>query len=189
MTCIVAYTDSDVVWMGGDSAGTKCDSVHTMKHPKVFKKDQFLIGCCGDIRIGQLLQYKLRVEDQPDYYDTLEYMSTMFVDAVIRLFKDNLYSENEDGKEWGGDFLVGYDGRIFNIEANFAVFETGECYHAIGSGDREALAALHTIDAILPKLNIPTKIEIALKASAKFNSSVSSPFTIISSIDGEGDDE
>ena len=182
MTCIVAYTDGDVVWMGGDSAGTKCESVHIMKHPKVFKKDQFLIGCCGDIRIGQLLQYKLCVQDQPDHYETLEYMSTMFVDAVMQLFKDNLYSENEDGKEWGGDFLVGYDGRIFNVEANFSVFETSECYHAIGSGDREALAALHTIDAILPKLPISSKIEIALQASAKFNSSVSSPFTIISSI-------
>ena len=59
MTCIIGIEHGGKVYMGGDSAGTIGWTSRPLSIPKVFKKQNMLIGVSGTMRETQLLQYEL----------------------------------------------------------------------------------------------------------------------------------
>jgi len=90
MTCIVGFVDAKKnVYLGGDSAGVSGLDVTIRKDPKVFKKDEMVIGYTSSFRMGQLLCFKLKIPKQPSKMDDYEYLCTLFVDAVRKCLKDN----------------------------------------------------------------------------------------------------
>ena len=180
MTCIVGLIDGKKVWMGGDSAGVDPDalSIATCKMPKVFKVGKFVIGFSVSFRMGQLLQYKLKPPKHPPDMDTYEYMVKHFVEAVRRCFGDGgLGNNGDDNNSSGGNFLVGYQGRLFLVLADYTVFESSEPYAATGCGGEYAVGALHGASG---RSTPEARILKALKAAEHHSAGVRGPFTVVS---------
>jgi ATP-dependent protease HslVU (ClpYQ) peptidase subunit len=176
MTCIVGLIHKGTVYMGGDSAAVGGYDTRRISQSKVFQTGAFLIGYTSSFRMGQLLQYDLHVDAQKTDMSDLDYMVTVFTEAVRALFKDRGFSIIENAQEAGGDFLVGYHGKLYHVSSDYAVLEYLDGYDATGCGTPYALGAL----AALPSTMKPKKrIRRALEISAAFSAGVSAPFTVL----------
>ena len=182
LTCIVGLVQDGVVYMGGDSAGVN-DSfdLRVQKNPKVFVVDgRFIIGFTNSFRMGQLLQYSLKVPWQKKSQDDYGYMCTTFINAVRKCFEKGGFmgeDDDDDDRETGGTFLVGYRGRLFTVEEDFQVSEYLYSCAAVGCGEDYAMGALFVTE----RLGSPPeeRIRLALEAAAHFSAGVHPPFVII----------
>ncbi|UYN89900.1 MAG: hypothetical protein KIT08_01355 [Anaerolineales bacterium] len=181
MTCIVGLVADGKVWMGADSCGTNYNIRRNVVRPKLFTNGIALIGYTGSFRAGQLLETKLVTPDIPEGIDTFAYMTTLFVDAVRKVFAENGFAHIENNEEEGELFLVGLNGRLFEVQEDYSVLEFEDGLAAVGAGAEYALGALKAQGGgVLPGAAAATeRIETALEASAYFCPSVSAPFTII----------
>jgi len=188
MTCIVGIIDNGKVWIGGDSAGVSGLDVTVRKDTKVFKNGEFLIGYTSSFRMGQLLRFKFK---PPKYYpdqhndNAYKYMCTDFIDAVKKCFKEDGYSRIKSNEELGGCFLVGFKGRLFEIESDFQVGESIDNYNSVGCGQDYAKGCIFSLIQEYDRIeghhgkDAPKYvIEEALQAAEHFSGGVRSPFII-----------
>lgn len=174
MTCIVGLVDGDRVWMGGDSAGVSGLDITVRADPKVFRNGPFLIGFTSSFRMGQLLNFRLRVPEQEPGTDVFGYMVMTFVEAVRDCLKEGGYAQRTNDAESGGSFLVGYRGRLFSIQSDYQVCEAIRGFHAIGCGADYALGAL----AASTHAGSEQRIRLALEVAETFSGGVRAPFRI-----------
>lgn len=176
MTCIAGLIYNGKVYMGADSAGVSGLSLTLRADQKVFYNGSFLMGFTTSFRMGQLLRYNFKPLEHPKDMDIYEYMVTKFIDTVRECLKEGGYAVKNDKKESGGNFLVGYKGRLFHIESDYQVGENIISYDACGCGKELALGSLYSTE----NLENPYKrIELALMAAEQFSAGVSRPFTIL----------
>lgn len=175
MTCIVGFVDKEGVYIGGDSAAVSGEDLtyNIRSDEKVFTSlnGEFIFGYSTSFRMGQLLRYKLKIPAHPKGMDVTQYMVTLFIDAVKRCFEDNGYTEMMT--EEGGNFMIGYKGKLYVILSDYQVAQPKESFSAIGCGENFALGAMY---ATVEKEPIK-KIEIALNAAVAFSMGVKPPFT------------
>ena len=182
MTCIVGLVEDDIVYLGGDSAGTNGNLDRSIRrNPKVFKKDIFLIGYTTSFRMGQLLEFKLNPPRYNKEDDAYKYMVCEFVESLRKCLSDGGFSKKESERESGGTFLVGFNGRLFKIHDDYQVSETILPYAACGCGSDYAMGALYILQGL--DYNPVQKISKALSTSSEFSSGVFPPFTIIDEVD------
>jgi hypothetical protein len=146
VTCIVGWVHDDRVSLGGDAAAVSRLRRTQRVAPKVFQNGPMVIGYTTSFRMGDLLQHSLRIPDRPRGVSVDRYMRTTFVDAVRRCLAEGGFTGI--GKDPGGTFLAGYEGRLFRIESDFNVGELVEGFDAIGNGAelaRGAMAVLRTV--------------------------------------------
>jgi ATP-dependent protease HslVU (ClpYQ) peptidase subunit len=174
MTCIVGLVHKGTVYIGGDSASVSGWTSRVTRLPKVFKRGPFLIGYTTSFRMGQLLEHTLAVPPQGDESDDMRFMVTSFVESVRALLKERGVAKIEANTESGGQFLVGFRGRLYSVQSDFQVNEMADGFDAVGSGAEYALGAM----AAMPKVAPVTRIKRALAISAHFNMGVSPPFTV-----------
>ena len=176
MTCIVGIKGEKRLFIGGDSAVSSANLVQTIADPKVWKKGQFIIGFAASLRVGQLVKYNLKI---PPFNgkDPTEYMVTSFVNSMRKTLKNaGAAREHEKEEEQENQFLVGYKGRLFEIDEAYGVCEVGDEYVAIGSGTEYALGSLFTTRNQDPQ----KRIKAALEAAAYFSEGVRPPFHMVS---------
>ena len=179
MTCIVGIRDKNWVTIGGDSAGVAGYQTQIRKDPKVFKKEEKMIfGFTSSFRMGELLQFKLKLPKHPKGKEDYEYMCTDFIDAVMKCLEDNHYALVKDNQMRGGTFLVGYNGRLYTVHGNYQVGELYQSYAACGSGEEFALGSLHSTTGI--EYSVDDRIEMALLAAEEFSVGVRAPFNTVS---------
>lgn len=174
MTCVVGLVDKGTVYIGVDSAAVQGWTRRKSKVAKVFRRGPFLIGYTTSFRMGQLLQHHLDVPPQEAAQDDVAYLVTHFIEKARALFKEKGFAKVESNTEKGGQFLVGYKGRLYSVESDFQVGEHEDGYDAIGSGADFALGAL----AALTRLKPTERITRALEIAAHFNMGVCAPFSI-----------
>jgi ATP-dependent protease HslVU (ClpYQ) peptidase subunit len=174
MTCIVGLVDKKNVYIGGDSASVAGWTSRITKLPKVFRRGPFLIGYTTSFRMGQLLQHALTVPSQGAERDDMRFMVTTFVECVRALLKDKGVAKVESNAESGGQFLVGYRGRLYSVQQDFQVNEMADGFDAVGSGSEYALGALAATRGTPPV----QRLKRALAVSAHFNMAVSPPFFV-----------
>jgi ATP-dependent protease HslVU (ClpYQ) peptidase subunit len=176
MTCIVGLQKNGVVWIGGDSAGTSGDMRQRVRgDKKVFINGEFIIGFCGSFRVGQLLRHNLQLPTPQPGQDDVTFLVNDFINAVKACLSEG--SSVEQMKGFEGAFLVGYRGKLYNIEADFQVGQPEVGFDACGSGADVAIGAMHASTKVR---NSRKRIEKALEASALNNAAVRPPFTILS---------
>lgn len=175
MTAIVGVAHEGRVVIGADSAGVSGWDLVTRRDPKVFSNGPFIMGFTSSFRMGQLLQYALIPPLHPDDMDPFAYMATLFVDAVRGCLKAGGYAKLENGVETGGHFLVGYRGRLFEIDSDFQVGEQMDGYAAIGSGISVAHGALFATADLPPAV----RVQRALAAAERHNIGVRGPFVLV----------
>jgi ATP-dependent protease HslVU (ClpYQ) peptidase subunit len=181
MTCIVGLVEKSrrrgspaTVYIGADSASVSGWTSRVTRLPKVFRRGPFLIGYTTSFRMGQLLEHALKVPAKGDEGDDMRYMVTVFVEQVRQLLKERGVAKIESNAETGGQFLVGYSGRLYSVQSDFQVNEMADGFDAVGSGAEYALGAIAALQGTAP---IP-RLKRALEVSAHFNMGVSPPFVV-----------
>ena len=173
MTCMVGLVDGGEVYMGADSMAAQNWDARQSSLPKVFSRDEFLIGYSTSFRMGQLLQYKLKITPR-NKEPVMAYMVETFVEDVRCCLKEYGYTKIENSQEEGGDILVGFCGRLFHIADDFHVNEYLNGFTAIGCGFQYALGVMQALVDIPAKHRVRTALEI----SAYFSNGVSEPFYV-----------
>jgi len=175
MTCIVGVKNASGVYLGGDSAISSNNLIQIMIDPKVWKKGRFIFGYAGTLRVGQLIKYKLKIPPINKREPT-QYMVTAFVDAMRKCLK-NAGAAREEHKEEEQDnqFLIGFNGHLFEIDSAYSICEVADPYIAIGSGTEYALGSLHA--TVGEPIN--DRVIKALKAASYFSDSVGPPFHVV----------
>lgn len=179
MTCIIGYIDEEKnIWMGGDSAGCTANNVWTRSDEKIFIVDNMIYGFTSSFRMGQILRYSFKRPKQVNK-DDYAYMCTSWIDKLRQCMKDKGFSNIKDNEETGGQFLVGYQGNLYQIDTDFQVGQHVLNYDAVGCGRDFALASMFTMESMLQGNMFPNvKIKIALASAEKFSAYVRGPFTI-----------
>jgi ATP-dependent protease HslVU (ClpYQ) peptidase subunit len=179
MTCVVGVRTLQGVYIGGDSASTNDSGLQTiLATSKVFyigeESNRMLLGCTTSCRMMQLLHYELQLPAYEAGMDVEAYMVTRFVNAVRDCLKTGGFAQKEDEKESGGNFLIGYRGRLFEVQDDYQVSEPTNGYEAVGSGAKFALGSLYATPQLLPE----ERIERALQAATYHNAYVKPPYII-----------
>lgn len=143
MTLIAATVHEGQVFMLGDSlAGSHGGyPAHLVRTPKVFALDDLLIGYTTSFRMGQLLEFGLKFPARKVPLDV--WMRSTFIEKVRTTFEKGGFGDAKN--DTGGQFLVGVEGRIFEVQADFSVMEYAVPYAAIGSGEYHARTALYVL--------------------------------------------
>ena len=173
MSCVIGLVDNGRVWMGGDSiavdsAGWKVSD----NSPKVFRRENYVLGVAGSIRLRQLLRFEALPElraDEPE-------RSVEVLVETIREMAEAKKLLDGAGELPSTGLLVGFAGCLFDVQPNFGVVSPRCGYSAIGVGGPAALGAL----AILAHSNKgpEERIKQALSASAQFCAMVCPPFVV-----------
>jgi len=173
MTCIVGLVDNNKVYIGGDSAGVSGHDITIRRDEKVFANGHFLMGFTTSFRMGQLLRYELKVPEQPEDMDDFKYMVTIFIKAVRECLGEGGFLKKNNEVESGGSFLVGYKGRLYEIDDDYQVGSAVDNVLAVGCGAKVALGAMYasTGDPV-------GRIRKALEISERLSGGVRSPFLI-----------
>lgn len=179
MTCIVGIEHKDGVTIGVDSLSSDGLSKNVRANGKLFLNGACLFGFTSSWRMGQLLQYGLRLDVGPPRGDELDgWMCTTFVDKVRATLKAGGFATMKDSAEAGGTFMVGLRGRLYTVYDDYQVSRSAEGYDAVGSGARVALGALHATAALGGVLDPWQRCNAALEAAAQHTTSVGGPFHI-----------
>mgnify|MGYP006281391987 CR=1 FL=1 len=180
MTAIVGLVDEKTgkIYLGGDSAGVDSGyRIQLRKDTKVFRNGPFLIGYTSSFRMGQLIRFSLRPARRYPETDIYEYMCTTFIEGIRGVLKEGGYTKVDNNRESGGAFLVGYEGRLFEIQSDFQVAESLDNYNACGCGFELALSSLYTTKEL--EYEDPyERVLLALQAAARYSGGVSAPFVI-----------
>lgn len=172
MTCIVGLVQDEKVYIGADSAGVGGWSLTVRKDTKVFKLEDFVIGFTHSFRMGQILHYALKPPAIEKGEDIERYMATKFIDAVRDCLKAGGWAQKNSEQEKGGSFLVGFQGRLFNIAEDYQVGESLQGYDAVGCGYEVAIGILYAT----PDMQPAKRVELALRGSEAHNIGVRGPF-------------
>lgn len=177
MTCIIAMEHEEKVYMGCDSAASSGWNNRPTVLPKVFQVGDFLIGYTSSFRMGQLLQYHLKVREREEE-SSMRYMVTGFVPAMRECLKEGGYAKVENNQEEIGFFLVGYQGRVYTIADDMQVNRYQDGMSAVGCGANYALATLATLQDMDEKLDPEKAIMKSLEIAGRFSNGVSGPYTV-----------
>lgn len=162
MTCIVGVTHKGKVYMGGDSCGSNSMSQQTVGNSKVFKVQDFLIGCTSSFRMIDLLTHNLSVgREHPKDSDDL-FMRTTFIEGVRLCLKKGGFAKITAGVESGGNFLVGYHGKLYEVQNDYSILNCEDWGSSVGSGEGPARGSLWTTrKGKDPKIRVKTALEAA----------------------------
>jgi ATP-dependent protease HslVU (ClpYQ) peptidase subunit len=188
MTCIVGFTDKETnqVWIGGDSLGSNGYIKDVQALPKVFRHDTFknvIMGSTGSFRHMDLLKYSENLFPEIDWYKGKnidhKYMVKTFIPNLITLFQENVIDKPRENR--GGNFLLGVEGKLFEIQNDYSVLQSNSGFAAVGCGGDVALASLITTTKhFKDKLTPVEHITYALEAAEELCEGVQRPFYILS---------
>lgn len=176
MTCIIGFAcpKENKVFIGGDSAGVAGMSIQIRADEKVFRNGPFIMGFTTSFRMGQLLRYAFAPPEHPADTDDMKFMVANFIPAVKQCFKDGGYGKTKDSQDSGGAFLVGYKGRLYEIDDDFQVAKLSDNIASVGCGSEIALGAMYALSHYHPKERIIKALDIVVH----LNAGVRPPFVI-----------
>lgn len=180
MTVIAGIAHKGSVYIGGDSAGSNGFEITPRSDAKAFLRPPFAFGVCGSFRVIDLIRYELQVEEPPRgrKVDAREYLVRRLIPALRGCLHEHgalLSARGEEGML--GPFLVGYEGRLFEVDGDFQVGESARGHSSVGCGSSFALASLWDtgIDRRPPK----ERVMRALENAAEHSPGVREPFVVV----------
>lgn len=131
------------------------------------------MGFTSSFRMGQILAFNFAPPAPRQNVDPFVYMATEFVDGARQAMKNGGFARSKDGADEGGDFLVGFAGRLFHVASDFQVGEAACGFDACGCGEDVAMGSLYSTR------EWPTpaeRVRDALAAAEALNAGVRGPF-------------
>lgn len=175
MTCIAAISYGGKVYMGGDSAAVEISSnfISTRKEPKVFIKDDYIIGYAGSFRFGKIVEHSF-TPPKPNLNNLDKFLNTVFVDSLREICDKTKIDPTSE--EDSSELLIGVGGRLFEFCNDWHLGEDSHDFNSIGNGSPFALGSLHSTRRIKSP---DVRITMALQAAEEFSTTVKGPFTIL----------
>lgn len=174
MTLCVGVTTRKGVWIGVDSGSSGDDATISVPEPKLFRANGWLVACCGDWRVIDVIKYAV---DFPDIGANPHKSLCIDLNAeIIRRFKEH----EIEIKLPGDDDAVGseYEMLVSDGEKLWYIDQTGHAEQhyasAIGQGEEYALGIIDGSNIDDPVL----KIKEAFKATAKRYRCLISPYLV-----------
>jgi len=176
MTCIVAIAEKGKVYMGADSYGSDGYSGTYVANPKCLRNGQLIICCTSTFRIIDLLEHALVIpkvhsdeQTNPD-----KFIRTHFISAVRACLTKNGHLKIVNSVESGGNFLIGYRGKVYDVQSDFSVINVPEMGGSVGCGALPARGSLWTTKDL--KMKPAARVLTALEAAVECTSGVKGPF-------------
>jgi len=173
MTVIVGLVENNIIYVGGDRASTGSKQM-IKANPKVFANGLFLFGPVGSCRAAQVLKYRFKPPKQKEEESDIAYMTTTFIDAIRKCFKEAGCVVIDNTKETGHAFVIGYKNKLYTVYSDYQVTESLIPYVALGSGESYALGSMFSTEGMEPK----ARITLALEAAAYSDAFCAPPFDI-----------
>lgn len=177
MTCICGIAAEGKVWLAGDRMASNGFIKYESTRPKVFKNGSFLIGYTTSFRMGQLLEFKWSEPPRISSKTDEEYLFTDVIDSIKKVFKDNDWSSGDQGEDAGGQFLIGFRGKLYEMQPNFSLMGCG-VLASVGSGMYHAAATIYNLQKHTD-LSTEEIMGEAIETASKFVVSVGSDFDIV----------
>lgn len=147
MTCIVAFktTDNSII-LAGDYMASNTHSARRVAMPKVFlKSDNCAIGFTDSFRMGQILEHLWSLPPRLEGMTDSEYVFTMLVQSIKETLNSYGYGGKHGLEEQGGNFILVYNDRIYEVQRNFSLLDFDDEVVAVGCGDDAAYGAMHAL--------------------------------------------
>lgn len=177
MTCIIAKIHGGKVHMMADRMGSNGftkESYPLIK--KVFKNGDFLLGCTTSFRMIQLLHYSWEPPKMSLDLSDDTYIFKNVVNSIMKCFKDNEFGHKKDVEFEAGNFLLGWKGRLFEVQPNMSLLESGD-FASVGSGSYHAVASMSTLSQLGQLANdVEGCMALALRVAARRTTSVSEEY-------------
>ena len=183
MTCILATIHNNKVHMIGDMCGSNgFTHKNYTKNVKVFTNKDFLVGYTTCYRMGQILQYSWEPPVKSlDYSDDV-YIYKHIVNSLKAVFEANGFGCKNGISFSGGNFLLGWKGRIFEMQDNISILEH-EQFASVGCGEYFAEASMATQTELDINLDDPEKfLSTALRVTSGLVTGVSSEYNYIEEV-------
>lgn len=179
MTCIIGLEHEGSVYIGADSAAVDINSyaIDAIRFPKVFQTGLFLMGYTTSFRMGQLLEHNLSVRDQAKKEYDITYLVTAFIKDVRKVLSLGGFTKIDNNEESGGDFLLGFNNKLYAVFSDFHVNSYTAGLAAVGCGGEVAIGAMVALENSIkdPEERIKRALEIVASRSA----GVCGPFHIL----------
>lgn len=198
MTLILAFHHFDGVSIIGDSAWFRDYELDRIQGGKVFVvgDGNYAIGVTGTPRMDQILRYHVDWPEPGDKNKAAETVITKVVPAIRKTFAEHGFTWKENERESGGEFIILFQGLIFQIFSDFQVGSSADGHMATGCGGYAATVAMDVAMKMLPDNDkFPANLEEDMttcamhvcRSVARRNAGVEGPFKCIkmSRIDGE----
>lgn len=172
MTTIVGVCKNGNVTLGADSQVTDGNRKNNhVKMEKISKVNGYLIAGSGDSQPCDIIQHIFQppvptVQERKDLY---HFMIVKLVPALRECLEENDWKPNPEDKDSGFNFLIAFDGEMFDIGDDYSVILNGDGIYGVGSGSQFAMGALYA----------GATMEKALEYAAKNDVYTSGPFQII----------
>lgn len=179
MTCIVAIKDNGNIHMAGDLMGSDGFRGKVYDKSKVFIKEGFILGYTSSFRMGQLLEYAWVPPTQGVGQDDDSYIYVDVVNSFKSLFMDNGFGNKDKVEIETGEFIFGWNGRLFLHQSNHSLLESDH-YVTTGSGCYHAEAAIASLIEYGHKGAVEDcefMLSSAIEVASRFVTSVSKEYT------------
>lgn len=186
MTCLIGVEHEGVVYMGADSITLNGWSKDVIAQRKIFKRGNLMFAFGGNPRMAQIIQYLAHLPPHlapvsPTLQDDEEQLVMHVIEPIRKALKEYGYTSTDNGQEQGASFLVGFNGKIWEVHNAFQVCRSSRKMCAMGVGGDHALGALW---ATLSQFETWTETAIteamkhALATAGVLCSGVAGPFVV-----------
>ena len=169
MSCVVSIVKNGKIYMGADGFATTGDGEkRSIVANKLYFNREYLIGYTGSVRTGQVLG--------PGKFDPPAKIEDFADEAREHLYeKGCVMNSDEHGQIQGSNFLIGFQGKIYELLIDFQLNETrGDC-NSIGAGATYAFGSLYTT-GFAKNITPHGRIMMALNAASNYANSCGPPF-------------
>ena len=186
MSLVVAFKKDGVVYMGADTQSTCGSTISRTLNESGFKitrlSNGILVGICGRVKGHQ------RIIAQKHWFDISEgetiskrYIVKNIIPELCTLMKDIKEDKDASNSSMDVSILIAWQDKMFVISRDYEVYEC-ETYAAIGAGYNYSKYSLSQIGE---NDDINEGLLKALRAGARFDSTVSAPYILIDTKDKE----
>lgn len=176
MTCIVGIAKGNTVWLGADSAATDRALNRTIiKDPKVFVKGNIAFGVCGLPKVMDALHHAIDLPVQRGDNDRAFLVAELVPSIREGLKTLDCTVETESGLAFEGAMIVGYRGKVYNLQGNFQLVNSSDGYASVGSGSSYALGSLVATKG----MSDPRKRVLAALEASTRNAGCAPPFVVV----------
>lgn len=181
MTTLIGIQGKSWALLGADTRVTSEGTIYRMpkSQSKIVAIEDVVIASAGDVRGANILQHGLKIPKVTAKSDE-HFVTSFLIPAIRQAFSDAGYEKTSDGvSSHETEFLVAYNGRIYEIDCDYSWVQDARNIYALGSGGAIAIGALATMvgDSI-------TKTEArkwalkALDVASQYNADTAPPFHI-----------
>jgi ATP-dependent protease HslVU (ClpYQ) peptidase subunit len=183
MTCIIAKIHDKKVHMIADRMGS--DGFLKENYPlvkKIFKNGDFIIGCTTSFRMIQILQHTWEAPKKSLDISDDKYIYKIITESIMAAFKAADFGHKKDAHYQGGNFLMGWKGRLFEVQDDMSILEY-QNFSSVGCGEYHAYAAMETLNLTGMLQDEPEKfLATALKVAAHCTTGVSEDYDYIAEL-------